>query len=149
MAKLIQELYRAEGSIKKRCRVGRGIGSGAGKTCRRGVKGQKSRSGVSIPGGFEGGQMPLYRRIPKFGFKTSLRRLAARAELRLSELDLIEGTELSLASLVTAGLIGTRVKRVKIFASGEVKKGLKVVGKGIAFTKGAKEAFVKAGGSVE
>lgn len=149
MTKLIKELYRHVGSVKKRSRVGRGIGSGVGKTCGRGVKGQKSRSGVSIPAGFEGGQMPLYRRIPKFGFKTSLRRLAARAELRLSELNLLEGNELSLASLISAGIIDTRVKRVKIFASGELRKALSVTGKGIVFTKGAKEAFVKAGGSVE
>ncbi len=146
---LIKELGRHPQATRKRRRVCRGIGSGYGKTGGRGVKGQKSRSGSSIPAGFEGGQTPLYRRIPKFGFKTLLRSLAARAELRLSELNQLPAGELSLSVLKEAGMINHRVKQVKVFLSGEINTKLAVKGSGISFTKGALEAFTKAGGTVE
>jgi large subunit ribosomal protein L15 len=133
------------GSKKQRRRVGRGIGSGLGKTCGRGHKGQKSRSGGKIGVGFEGGQMPIQRRVPKFGF-TSLKSLAS-AEVRTSELNLIDGDVVSLESLKNAGLVRKNVKFAKVVLSGEVGK--KVILKGIKATKGAKALIEASGGSVE
>ncbi len=135
----------AEGSKKPRLRVGRGIGSGVGKTCGRGHKGQHSRAGGYHKVGFEGGQMPLQRRLPKFGFTS--RQSLERAEIRLHELEKISGDVVDFLSLKAAKLINSSVKTVKIIASGELKKAVTV--RGIKVTKGAKAAIEAAGGKVE
>lgn len=133
------------GAKKSAKRVGRGPGSGWGKTCCRGVKGQKSRSGGYHKVGFEGGQMPLARRLPKFGF-TAYKSLSAM-DIRLSELNGVEGEEITVQSLKDANIIPKNIKRVKVFLSGELSK--KVNLKGINATKGAMEAISKQGGKVE
>jgi large subunit ribosomal protein L15 len=142
----LNELSPAEGSTKNRRRVGRGIGSGLGKTGGRGVKGQSSRTGSSLRAGFEGGQMPLYRRLPKFCF-TSLKGLKV-AEVRLSELNKVEGDILSLETLKAANLVRNDKIRVKIMLSGTVSRAF-TVGKGVTLTKGALAAITAAGGKVE
>ncbi|MCE2909196.1 MAG: 50S ribosomal protein L15 [Betaproteobacteria bacterium] len=134
----------AEGSKKARRRVGRGIGSGLGKTAGRGHKGQKSRAGGYHKVGFEGGQMPLQRRLPKRGFKSA--QLKYNGEVTLADLQALEGEEVDLLTLKTAGLVGQLVKNVKVIKSGELSR--KVVLKGIGATAGAKAAIEAAGGSV-
>lgn len=134
-----------EGSKKNRTRVGRGQGSGLGKTCGRGVKGQKSRSGGYHKVGFEGGQMPLARRLPKFGF-TAYRSLFAM-DVRLSELNGLEGGEITVQALKDANIVPKSVKRVKVFKSGELKHAVKL--KGVRASKGAIEAIKAQGGTVE
>jgi ribosomal protein L15, bacterial/organelle len=134
----------AEGSKKARRRVGRGIGSGLGKTAGRGHKGQKSRAGGFHKVGFEGGQMPLQRRLPKRGFKSQT--LKFNAEVRLSDLERLGAEEVDLLTLKQAGLVPELAKNVKVIASGELTK--KVVLKGIGATAGAKAAIEKAGGSL-
>lgn len=128
-----------------RLRVGRGIGSGLGKTCGRGHKGQKSRSGGTAKPGFEGGQMPLYRRLPKFGFVA--RKSRERAEVSLRELASLSVDEIDLAALQEAGLVGAHVKRVKVILSGDINKAITLRGLGV--TAGAKKALLAAGGKVE
>jgi large subunit ribosomal protein L15 len=140
----LNKIKPAEGSKKSRRRVGRGIGSGLGKTAGRGHKGQKSRAGGYHKVGFEGGQMPLQRRLPKRGFKSA--QLLYNGEVTLADLDKLEGEEVDLLTLKTAGLVGQRVKTVKVIKSGEL--GRKVVLKGIGATAGAKAAIEAAGGSV-
>src|SRR2546427_10194792 len=125
-------------------RVGRGIGSGLGKTAGRGHKGQKSRSGGYHKVGFEGGQMPLQRRLPKRGFKSTT--LKFNAEVSLADLERLAADEVDLLTLKQAGLVGELAKVVKILKSGELTK--KVVVKGIGATAGAKAAIEAAGGSV-
>jgi large subunit ribosomal protein L15 len=125
-------------------RVGRGIGSGLGKTATRGHKGQKSRSGGFHKVGFEGGQMPLHRRLPKRGF-TSLTG-AFNAEIRLSDLERLPVDEVDLTVLKQAGLVSSLTQSAKVILSGEIKR--KVVLKGIGVTKGARAAIEAAGGSV-
>lgn len=125
-------------------RVGRGIGSGLGKTAGRGHKGQKSRAGGYHKVGFEGGQMPLQRRLPKRGFKSRLLRF--NAEVSLADLQRLGATEVDLLALKQAGLVGELAKVVKVIKSGELS--LKVVLKGIGATAGAKAAIEAAGGSV-
>jgi large subunit ribosomal protein L15 len=141
----LNTLQPAPGSKSDRKRVGRGIGSGLGKTCGRGHKGQKSRSGGFHKVGFEGGQMPLQRRLPKVGFVSRVS--LTTAQVRLGELAKVEGDLIDLDTLKQAGLIAKSMKRAKIFASGEVAKAVKV--KGVSVTKGAKAAIEAAGGSVE
>ena len=126
-------------------RVGRGIGSGLGKTGGRGHKGQKSRSGGSVKPGFEGGQMPLQRRVPKFGFTS--RKSLVSSEVRLSELNKVEGDVISLETLKAAGLVRKDVKFAKLVLSGEVSKSFTV--NGVKATKGAQAAIEAAGGKVE
>ncbi len=133
------------GAKKKALRRGRGIGSGLGKTGGRGIKGQTSRSGSSIPAGFEGGQMPIYRRLPKFGFTSKL--ALVTAEVRLSELNKIDGDVVSLESLKAANIIRGDMKRARVILSGDITRALTF--KGVAVTKGAKAAIEAAGGSVE
>ena len=133
------------GSSKKRKRVGRGMGSGQGKTAGRGHKGQKSRSGGSIRPGFEGGQMPLQKRLPKYGFTSRIGRTTA--EVRLHELNLVEGDIIDIAALKSADLIKEDVARVRVFLSGEITRAVKV--SGVTVTKGARAAIEAAGGSVE
>jgi large subunit ribosomal protein L15 len=134
----------AAGSKKARRRVGRGIGSGLGKTAGRGHKGQKSRAGGFHKVGFEGGQMPLQRRLPKRGFKSALKKYAA--EITLGELQSLDKDEVDLLTLKAAGLVRELVKTVKVIKSGELKR--KVSLKGIGATVGAKAAIEAAGGTV-
>ncbi|MCU7905625.1 MAG: 50S ribosomal protein L15 [Candidatus Thiodiazotropha sp. (ex Epidulcina cf. delphinae)] len=141
----LNTLQPAPGSKSDRKRVGRGIGTGLGKTCGRGHKGQKSRSGGYHKVGFEGGQMPLQRRLPKIGFKSRVSLSAA--QVRLDELAKVEGEIVDLDALKRAGLITRSIKKVKIFASGTIDRALTV--KGPAVTKGAKTAIEAAGGKVE
>ena len=135
----------AAGAKHAKRRVGRGIGSGLGKTAGRGHKGQKSRAGGYHKVGFEGGQMPLQRRLPKRGFKSHL--LKFNAELTLSALQRVGAAEVDLLSLKQAGLVGDMIKVVKIIKSGELKMAVKLTG--IGATAGAKAAIEAAGGSVE
>ena len=141
----LNSIKPAEGSKKARRRVGRGMGSGLGKTAGRGHKGQKSRAGGFHKVGFEGGQMPLQRRLPKRGFKSRL--LALSAEITLGELERLGKDEVDLLTLKAAGLVRERVKTVKVIKSGELKR--KVSLKGIGVTVGAKVAIEAAGGKVE
>ncbi len=126
-------------------RVGRGIGSGLGKTGGRGHKGQKSRSGGRVRPGFEGGQMPLQKRLPKFGFTSRI--ASVTAEIRTAELNKLTAEVIDLDALKAADLINVNMQRAKIFLAGEVTKAVKI--KGLAVTKGAKAAIEAAGGSVE
>ena len=135
----------AAGSRSKAKRVGRGIGSGTGKTAGRGHKGQKSRSGGYHKVGFEGGQMPLQRRLPKSGFNSRLARITA--EIRLHELARVEGGVVDIDALRKANLIGKNIKRAKVIASGEIKKSVTL--RGVRATKGAVAAIKAAGGKIE
>jgi large subunit ribosomal protein L15 len=141
----LNTLQPAEGSKRDRKRVGRGIGSGLGKTCGRGHKGQKSRSGGSVSVGFEGGQMPLQRRLPKVGFRS--RMAAVTGEVRLHELAAVDADVVDLAALQAANILPRSVSRAKVIASGKIEKAVKVRGLGI--TKGARAAIEAAGGSIE
>jgi large subunit ribosomal protein L15 len=141
----LNTLQPAPGSKPARKRVGRGIGSGFGKTCGRGHKGQKSRSGGYHKVGFEGGQMPLQRRLPKVGFTSRVSLLSA--QVRLGELAKVSGDIIDLDTLKQANIINRSIKRAKIFASGTIDRAVTV--KGITLTKGAKAAIEAAGGKVE
>ena len=134
----------ADGAKKARRRVGRGIGSGLGKTAGRGHKGQKSRAGGYHKVGFEGGQMPLQRRLPKRGFKSQS--LKYNGEVSLTDLQRLDQDEVDLVMLKAAGLVGQLIKHVKVIKSGELSR--KVVLKGIGATAGAKAAIVAAGGAL-
>ncbi|MGA0843836.1 MAG: 50S ribosomal protein L15 [Arenicellales bacterium] len=140
----LNELKPAEGSRPDAKRVGRGTGSGLGKTAGRGVKGQKSRAGGFHKVGFEGGQMPIQRRLPKRGFRSLLRPRVA--EVRLHELQRVEG-EIDLQALKAAGVIRHDALRAKVIASGTIER--PVVLRGIGVTRGAREAIEQAGGKVE
>ena len=128
--------------LSKKIRPGRGIGSGKGKTSGRGVKGQKSRSGVAIKS-FEGGQMPLQRRVPKRGFTSNQK---DSAELRLDQLEKIDSDVIDIDALKNANMIPRYIQRVKVIASGSIEKAVKL--QGIKLTKGAQEAVIKAGGTI-
>ena len=135
----------APGAKHSAKRVGRGIGSGLGKTGGRGHKGQKSRSGGSVRPGFEGGQMPMQKRLPKYGFTSRIAQTTA--QVRSAELNLITDEVIDLDALKRADIIGSKIERAKVFLSGDVTKAVTV--KGLAVTKGAREAIEKAGGKVE
>jgi large subunit ribosomal protein L15 len=140
----LNTLSPAEGSKKDAKRRGRGIGSGLGKTAGRGHKGLKARSGGKVSPGFEGGQMPLAKRLPKFGFSS---RVGSKTdEVRLSELNSLKGDDVTVEALRAAGLIKVGIEHVKIFKSGELTRALKV--SGVRVTKGAREAIEAAGGSI-
>ena len=141
----LNSLSPAPGSRKSAKRVGRGIGSGLGKTAGRGHKGQKSRSGGKVKPGFEGGQMPLQKRLPKYGFTSRIARTTA--QVRLGELNAIQGDTVDLTALKDADLVRQDIARARIFLSGELSKALTI--KGLAVTKGAREAIEQAGGKVE
>ena len=134
----------ADGSRPKAKRVGRGIGSGLGKTCGRGHKGQKSRAGGFHKVGFEGGQMPLQRRLPKRGFRSPM--ALVTAEIRLHELAGLDAEVIDLAALRQANLISGAIKRAKVIVSGEITKPVKLRGLGV--TKGARAAIEAAGGQI-
>ena len=135
----------AAGSRKTRLRVGRGASAGQGKTCGRGVKGQRARKGGYHKVGFEGGQMPIQRRLPKVGFRSKVAPLVA--EVRLNELARIEGGVVDLAALKRANLVPANAERARVMRSGEIKVAVTV--RGIGVTKGAREAIEAAGGKVE
>lgn len=140
----LNNLKAEEGSRPDGVRLGRGIGSTLGKTCGKGHKGQKARAGGYHKVGFEGGQMPLQRRLPKVGFNSPMKQYSA--EVRLGELTHIEG-EVTVAALRAAGLVSVQAKRVKIIKSGSIEKAVAV--KGVAVTAGARAAIEQAGGKVE
>ncbi len=141
----LNELRPSPGSRRPRLRVGRGGSAGQGKTCGRGVKGQRARKGGYHKVGFEGGQMPLQRRLPKVGFRSKLK--ATRAEVRLHELALLPDEIIDLAALKRAGLVAVRAERAKVVLSGELKRAVTL--KGIAATKGARAAIAAVGGKLE
>lgn len=141
----LNTLKPATGSRSVRKRVGRGMGSGLGKTAGRGYNGQKSRSGGYHKTGFEGGQMPLQRRLPKRGFRS--RTVRDCAEIRLHELGKVSAEVIDISTLKQAGLINSATTRAKVFASGEIKNA--VILKGIGVTRGARAAIEAAGGKIE
>jgi large subunit ribosomal protein L15 len=141
----LNTLSPAPGSKKNAKRVGRGIGSGNGKTAGRGHKGQKSRTGGTVRPGFEGGQMPLQKRLPKYGFTSRIARTTA--QVRLGELNALAAEVVDLDALKKADLVKDNVTRARVFLSGEIGKAVTV--KGLGVTKGAREAIEKAGGKVE
>lgn len=141
----LNTLSPAPGRKHSAKRVGRGIGSGHGKTAGRGHKGQKARSGGSVRPGFEGGQMPMQKRLPKYGFTSRISRVTA--QIRTSELASVTDDVIDLSALKRADLVGTHIERAKVFLSGDVTKAVTI--KGLGVTKGAREAIEKAGGKVE
>lgn len=141
----LNTLSPAPGRKQSAKRVGRGIGSGLGKTGGRGHKGQKARSGGRVRPGFEGGQMPMQKRLPKYGFTSRIARITA--QIRTSELNKVADEVIDLDALKRADLVGTNIERAKVFLSGDVTKAVNI--KGLAVTKGAREAIEKAGGKVE
>lgn len=141
----LNNLRPAEGSKKAAKRVGRGIGSGLGKTCGRGHKGQKSRAGGFHKVGFEGGQMPLQRRLPKVGFNS--RSANTRAEVRLHELATVDAEVIDLEALIQSGVVPAATKKAKVIASGELDKAVQL--KGLAVTPGARKVIEAAGGKIE
>ena len=141
----LNTLKPAPGSRRARLRVGRGASAGQGKTCGRGTKGQRARKGGYHKVGFEGGQMPLQRRIPKVGFRSDIKR--SRAEVRLHELEKVDAAVVDLAALLKAGVVPEGTERAKVVLSGEIKKAVTL--KGVAATKGARAAIEAAGGKIE
>ena len=141
----LNTLKPAAGAKTKKVRLGRGIGSGLGKTAGRGHKGQHARAGGYHKVGFEGGQMPMQRRLPKFGFKSRI--AAAVGEVRLSDLEKLDVKTVDLETLRKAGVIGPEIEKAKVILSGKLTKAL--VLKGLAATKGARAAIEQAGGSLE
>lgn len=141
----LNNLSPAEGSRKSGKRVGRGIGCGTGKTCGRGHKGQKSRSGGFHKVGFEGGQMPLQRRLPKVGFNSRASKLSA--EVRLNELAKLDVDTIDLLALIAANIVPAITMKAKVIASGTIEKAVNL--KGIAVTPGARKAIEAAGGKIE
>ena len=141
----LNELSPAKGSKKTGKRLGRGHSAGQGKTCGRGQKGQHSRSGGYHKVGFEGGQMPLQRRLPKVGFHSRKSRFSA--ELRLHELELADSEVIDIEALKKADLVPAQTIKVKVIKSGEIKKAVKL--KGLAVTKGARAAIEAAGGTID
>ena len=139
----LNEIQPALGSHAKKKRVGRGIGSGLGKTCGRGHKGQKSRAGGFHKVGFEGGQMPLYRRLPKRGFKSLLK----CAEVRLGDINKLAFSDIDVITLINSGLVPHHVDSIKIINTGNIERPIHV--KGIRVTATAKSLIISAGGSVE
>lgn len=139
---LLNSIKPAEGAKHSSKRVGRGIGSGLGKTCGRGHKGQSSRSGGYHKVGFEGGQMPLYRRLPKRGFKS----WNLQAEVRLSDLAALAGHDIDRLALIHAGLVSEKADRIKVIGTGTISIAVNL--RGIGATESAKAAILAAGGSV-
>jgi len=141
----LNTLKPAPGSRRARLRVGRGASAGQGKTCGRGTKGQRARKGGYHKVGFEGGQMPLQRRMPKVGFRSDIKR--SRAEVRLHELAKVDASVVDLEALLKAGVVPPGTERAKVVLSGEIKKAVTL--KGVAATKGARAAIEAAGGKIE
>jgi large subunit ribosomal protein L15 len=141
----LNTLKPAPGSRRARLRVGRGASAGQGKTCGRGTKGQRARKGGYHKVGFEGGQMPLQRRIPKVGFRSDIKR--SRAEVRLHELAKLDAAVVDLAALIKAGVVPPGTERAKVVLAGAISKAVTV--KGVGVTKGARAAIEAAGGKIE
>ncbi len=141
----LNTINNVPGATQAKKRVGRGIGSGLGKTSGRGHKGQTSRSGGTVRPGFEGGQMPLQKRLPKFGFTSRVGMITA--EVRTSELNKVDADVIDIAALEKADIINRNIKRVKVMLSGDVTKAVTL--KGLAVTKGARAAIEAAGGKIE
>jgi len=141
----INTIKPAPGSKRPRLRVGRGASAGQGKTCGRGVRGQRARKGGYHKVGFEGGQMPLQRRMPKVGFRSAIK--ATRAEVRLDELAKVDAAVIDLAALKAANVVPMHTEVAKVVLSGEIKKAVTL--KGVGVTKGAKAAIEAAGGRIE
>ncbi|MBV9697798.1 MAG: 50S ribosomal protein L15 [Gammaproteobacteria bacterium] len=141
----LNTLKPAPGSRRPRLRVGRGASAGQGKTCGRGTKGQRARKGGYHKVGFEGGQMPLQRRMPKVGFRSAIKR--SRAEVRLHELAKLSEAVIDLAALTRAGIVPAGTEHAKVVLAGELKKPVTL--KGVAVTKGARAAIEAAGGRIE
>jgi len=141
----LNTLKPAPGSRRARLRVGRGASAGQGKTCGRGTKGQRARKGGYHKVGFEGGQMPLQRRMPKVGFRSRVKR--SRVEVRLHELAKVDAAVVDLEALLKAGVVPEGTERAKVVLSGEIKKAVTL--KGVAATKGARAAIEAAGGKIE
>jgi large subunit ribosomal protein L15 len=141
----LNTLAPAPGHKREKRRLGRGVGSGLGKTGGRGHKGQSSRGSGKVRAGFEGGQMPLQIRLPKYGFASRIARVTA--EIRTSELNALADAVIDLDALKRAGLVTRNILRAKVFLSGDITKALTI--KGLGATKGAREAIEKAGGKVE
>lgn len=141
----LNSITYSPGSRKPRLRVGRGASAGQGKTCGRGVKGQRARKGGYHKVGFEGGQMPLQRRLPKVGFRSKMSPLVA--QIRLSELAKLQGSEVTLDALKAANLVPLHVLRARVMSSGKVEKAFTV--RGVHLTKGARAAIEAAGGKLE
>ena len=145
MSMRLNEMKPGAGSRRTRLRVGRGASAGQGKTCGRGTKGQRARKGGYHKVGFEGGQMPLQRRMPKVGFRSALKR--SRAEVRLHELAGLSDAVIDVAALTRAGIVPAGTERAKVVLAGELKKAVTL--KGVAVTKGARAAIEAAGGRIE
>jgi len=141
----LNDLSPGEGSKKAKRRLGRGAGSGLGKTSGKGHKGQKARAGGTVRPGFEGGQLPLQMRVPKFGFRS--RMALTTAEVRLGELAKVDGDEVTLDTLKQANVLKRSVKRARVVLSGAIDRAVTV--QGLKVTKGAREAIEAAGGKVE
>ena len=141
----LNTIKSADGARHRARRVGRGIGSGLGKPWGHGHKGQKSRSGGSVRPGFEGGQMPLQKRLPKYGFTSRIGRVSD--QVRVAELANIEADVIDLAALKAAGLVGHHIVQAKVFLQGEISKAVTV--KGLRVSKGARQAIEAAGGKIE
>jgi large subunit ribosomal protein L15 len=145
MSMRLNQMKPGAGSRRARLRVGRGASAGQGKTCGRGVKGQRARKGGYHKVGFEGGQMPLQRRLPKVGFRSAMK--VTRAEVRLHELAAVPEQIIDLAALKRAGIVSAQAERAKVVLSGELKKAVTL--KGIGATAGARAAIAAAGGKLE
>ena len=145
MTMRLNDMKPGRGAKRPRLRVGRGASAGQGKTCGRGVKGQRARKGGYHKVGFEGGQMPLQRRLPKVGFRSKIQPL--HAEVRLDELAKVDGAVIDLDALKKANIVPTFAEQAKVILSGELKKAVTL--KGVGATKGAREAIEKAGGKIE
>lgn len=143
----LNDLTPGPGSRKERTRVGRGAGSGLGKTAGRGHKGQHARAGGLRKTGFEGGQMPMQRRLPRSGFVSHVRE--TRAEVRLGALARLEAERIDLAALKAAGLVPSAAERVKVVLNGEIGRAVTLAGPGVVATRGARAAIEAAGGKVE
>ena len=141
----LNSLKPAPGSRRARLRVGRGASAGQGKTCGRGTKGQRARKGGYHKVGFEGGQMPLQRRMPKVGFRSDIK--VSRAEVRLHELAKVDAAVVDLEALLAAGIVPQGTERAKVVLAGEISKAVTL--KGVAVTKGARAAIEAAGGKIE
>jgi large subunit ribosomal protein L15 len=141
----LNSIKPARGAKRPRLRVGRGASAGQGKTCGRGVKGQRARKGGYHKVGFEGGQMPLQRRLPKTGFRSAIK--PTRAEVRLSDLEALKDGLIDLKALIEAKVVPVHTERAKVIQSGELKKAVTL--KGVAATKGARAAIEAAGGKIE
>jgi len=143
----LNDIKPAAGSKKPKLRVGRGASAGQGKTCGRGVKGQKARKGGYHKVGFEGGQVPLQRRLPKVGFRSAIKR--TRAEVTLTDLVKIQGDVIDLEGLKAASVVPAATEKARIILSGKIERAVTVKGPAVVATKGARAAIEQAGGKIE